>query len=101
MTYECDERIFDSHRSCTTKYFCIQHSYASFDTFCVQSGQLFETQRVFEVCLKIDKLLSSKENVVDFGILPIIQRLTVPRIIDQFGPKMCQKKRKEGGYKLL
>ena len=38
--------------------------YASFGTFCVEIGQLFE------VCLKIDESLSSKENVVDFGILP-------------------------------
>ena len=46
------------------------HIYASFDTFCVQIGQLFEAQSVFEICLKIDNWLSSKENVVDFGILP-------------------------------
>ena len=38
--------------------------------FCVQIGQFFEAQWVFEVCLKIDKLLLSKENVDDFGILP-------------------------------
>ena len=60
----------------------------SFGTFCVQIGQLFEPQFV---CLKIDKSLLSKQNVVDFGILMNIQRLTVPRIIDQFGRKRCQK----------
>jgi len=46
------------------------HLYASFGTFCVQIGQLFEAKRVFEVCLEIDKSLLSKENVVDFEILP-------------------------------
>ena len=28
-------------------------------------------------------------------------RFTVPRIIDQFGHKRCQKKRKDVGYKLI
>ena len=51
---------------------CSSYLYASFDTFCVKIGQLFEAQWVFEECLKIDKSLSSKENVVDFGILPIV-----------------------------
>ena len=31
----------------------------------------------------------------------IFQRLTVPRMIDQFGRKTCQKKRKDVDYKLL
>ena len=35
--------------------------YASFDTFCVQIGQLFESQWAFEECLNIDKSLFSKE----------------------------------------
>ena len=51
----------------------------------------------FEVCFKIDKWLLSKQNVVDFGILTNVQRLTVPRIIDQ----CCQKKRKNVDYKLM
>ena len=51
---------------------CAPRLYASFGTFYAQIGQLFEAQWVFEVCLKIDKSLSSKENVVDFGILPIV-----------------------------
>ena len=38
----------------------------------VRIGQLFETQCLFEVCLEIDKSLSSKGNVADFGILPNI-----------------------------
>ena len=41
--------------------------YASFGTFCVQMGQLFESQWAFEECLKIDKTLFFKENVADFN----------------------------------
>ena len=47
---------------------CILHLYASFGSFCVQIGQLFETQWVFEECLNMDKSLVLKENVVDVGI---------------------------------
>ena len=53
-------------RSCKTKYFwktlievCSPHLYCSFGTFCAQIGQLFLAQWVFEVCLKINKSLSS------------------------------------------
>ena len=60
-------------RSCITKYFWktlieagSSHLYSSFGTFCVQIGQLFEAQWVFEKCLKTVKSLFSKENVVDF-----------------------------------
>ena len=49
----------------------------------------------------MDNLLSSRENVVDFGILPNAQRLTVTRIFDQFWRKGCQKKGKHVYYKLL
>ena len=80
---------------------CSTHLYASFGTFCAYIGQLFETQRVFEVCLRIDKSLWSKEKVVDFGILPNVWRLTVPRPIDQFWRKKCQKKSKDVEYKLI
>ena len=73
------------------------HLCTSFGTFCVQIGHLFEAQ----ICLKINKSQSSKEKVGDFAILPNVQRLTVPRIIDQFGHKRCQKKRKEVDYQLL
>ena len=34
---------------------CIPYIYASFGTFCAQIGQLFEAQRVLEVCLEIEK----------------------------------------------
>ena len=46
------------------------HLCASFGTFCVQIGQFLEAQWLFELCLKIDNLLSSKENVGDLKILP-------------------------------
>ena len=42
------------------------HLYASFDTFYVQIGQIFEAQRVFGRCMKMVKSLFSKENEVDF-----------------------------------
>ena len=54
-----------------------------------------------ESYLEIDKSLLSKENVVDFGILPNVYRLTASRIVDQFERKRCPKKRKDVHYKLL
>ena len=42
------------------------HFYASFGSFYVQIGQLFEAQWVFEICMKTVKSLFSKENYVDF-----------------------------------
>ena len=39
-------------------------------------NQLFEVQWISEVCLKIDKSLSSKENVVEIEIIPNVSRLT-------------------------
>ena len=39
---------------------CRSHVYASFDTFCVQIGQLFDTQWVFDFFLKTVKSLFSK-----------------------------------------
>ena len=44
---------------------CSPNLYASFGTFCVEIGQLCETQWVFEACLKINKSLSWKENSSD------------------------------------
>ena len=51
---------------------CSPHLYASFCAFYAKIGQLFQPQWVFEICLKTDKSLLSKENVVDFRILPNI-----------------------------
>ena len=47
---------------------CSSHLYASFGTFCVQIGHLFEVQRVFEKCMNTVKSLFSKEYDVDFEI---------------------------------
>ena len=75
--------------------------YASFGTFCVQIGQLFESQWAFEECLNIDKSSFSKEMYADFGILPNVQRLTAPLILGRFGRKSCQKKREDVNYQFL
>ena len=47
--------------------------YASFGTFCVQIGKLFEAQWVFEKCLNIDKSSFTKESVTDFEIMPMFK----------------------------
>ena len=49
---------------------CIPHLYASFGTLCVQIGQLFEAQWVFEKCLETLKSLLSKENDIYFEFFP-------------------------------
>ena len=72
--YICIEWIFDSRPFMCNKTFFEKtlievgssHLYASFGTFCVQIGQFFEAQWVFEKCLKTVKSLFSKENEVDF-----------------------------------
>ena len=42
---------------------------ASFGIFCVQIGQVFESEWAFEECLNIDKSLFSEENVAYFDFL--------------------------------
>ena len=76
--------------------------YASFGTFCVQISQLFEAEWVFKLSkeFEIDDIFLRKQKFLDVQA-SIIQRLTVPRIIDQLGRKRCQKKRKDGCYILL
>ena len=51
----------------TLKEVLILYLYASFGTFSVQIGQLFEAQWIFEVSLKIGKSLWLKE-YVDFTV---------------------------------
>ena len=46
-------------------------------------------------------VIEAKCRLSYLGILLNVERLTVPRIIDQFGRKKCQKKRKDISYKLL
>ena len=58
-------RLWVDH-SLTTIKVSNSHSYASFDTLCVQNGKFFEAQWIFEKCLKTVKSLFSKENDVHF-----------------------------------
>ena len=85
--------FFKAEGSCTAKYFwktlteiCTPHLYASFGIFFVQIGSKSTT-------------FSSIAAICRFA--NILQRLTAPRIIDQFGRKSCQKKRKDMNYELL
>ena len=73
------------------------HLYASFDTICVQNSQLFAAQRVFKHSEEFWNR-PSKTAICRFANM---QRLTVPRMIGQFGRKRCQKKRKDMDYKIL
>ena len=106
----CTERIFDSRLFMyiqqnifgkTPIGICSPHFYASFGTFCVQIGQLFAAQGVFKHSeeFRNRQHFPSKTAICRFS--NIFQRLPVPRIIDQFGSKRCEKKRKDVDYKLL
>ena len=100
--------FFTADRSYTTKYLKktlievgSSHIYASFGTFFVQIGQLFRAKQVFDKCMKTVKSLFSKENDFDFDFeFEFFRNLTVPRLIDKFEPKRCQKKHKDVSYKL-
>ena len=52
---------------------CSQHLYASFGTFCVEIGHLFEALWVFEEYLEIYNSPFSTENVADFELLMIFK----------------------------
>ena len=88
--------------SCTKKYFWKtlievygSYLYASFGTFCVQIGQFFETRLIFKYSeeFRIRRHFPSKTANCRFS--NILQRLTVPQKIGQFGRKRWQKKRKD------
>ena len=49
--------------------------YASFGTFCVQIGQFFEAQWVFEKCLKTVKSVFLKENIANFEFIWMYKNL--------------------------
>ena len=70
---------------------CSSHLYASFVTFCVQIDQLFATQWAFEHSeeFRNRRHFPSIEAISWFS--KIFQRLTVPRIIHQFGHKKVPK----------
>ena len=80
---------------------CSPHLYASFGTFCVQIGQLFEAQWVFKHSEEFRNRRHFPLKTANCRFPNIFQRLTVPRIIDQFWRKRCQKKRKDVNYKLI
>ena len=104
--YVCIERIFESPpllnniifwKRTLTKVWS-PYLYAYFGTLCVPIGQLFEAQWVFKQSeeFEIDDIFLQKQRFVDAQALS--KRLIVPRIIDHFGLKDCQKKRKHMGY---
>ena len=80
---------------------CSLHLYASFGTFCIQIGQLFAPLLFFK---HSEEFLNQRHlplKTANCRFSNILQRLTVPRIIDQFGCKRCKKKRTDVNYKLL
>ena len=77
------------------------HLHASFGTFCVQICRFFARQLSLNN-QKVSEIETFSFDHSDLSIFSnILQRLTVPPIIDQFGRKRCQKKRKEMQYKLI
>ena len=80
---------------------CSPHLYASFGIIHVQIGQLFAAQWVFKQSEEFRYRRHFPSKTANCRFSNILQRLTVPRIIDQFWLKRCQKKRKDVDYKLL
>ena len=87
------------------KNFCLKkyssHLYASFGTFCVQIGQLFVAQWVFKHSEECPNRKHFPSMTAICLLSNIFQRLTLPRVIDQFGRKRCQKKREDVEDKLI
>ena len=63
---------------------CSLHLYASFGTFCVQIGQLFAAQWVFKHSEEFRNRRHFPSKTANCRFSNIFQRLTVPRIMDQF-----------------
>ena len=80
---------------------CSPHLYASFATFCVQIGSLFVAQSVFKHPEEFPNRRHFPLKAAICRFPNILQRLTVPRMIDQFVRKQCQKKPKDMDYNLL
>ena len=80
---------------------CSSHLHASFGTFCVQIGQFFEARWIFKHSeeFRFRRHFASMTAICRFSNK--LQRVTVSQIIDRFGRKRCQKKRKDVNYKLL
>ena len=62
---------------------CSLHLYASFGTFCVQIGQLLAPQWVFKHSEEFRNRGHFPSKTANSRFSNILQRLTVPRIIDQ------------------
>ena len=79
------------------------HLYTSFGTFNVQIGQLFEAQKDFEFSeeFEIDDIFQFPTKTAILPFSTIFQRVTLLRMIDQFGRKRYQKKRNYVIYQLL
>ena len=60
------------------------HLYASFGTFCVQIGQLFAPQWVFEQSEEFRNRRHFPSKTANCRFSNILQRFTVPLIIDRF-----------------
>ena len=97
-----------AHSRCATKYFrnffmkaCSSHPYASFGTFCVQIGQLLVAQWVFKYSEEFHNIPHFHSITGIFRFSKTLQRLTLPRIIDQFGRERYRKKRKDVDCKVL
>ena len=74
------------------------HLYASFGTFCVQIGQLFEVQWVFEKYMKAVKSLISKENDVD---LEFYRKFKVSLRLDWLTNLDSKEAKEDVSYQLL
>jgi len=114
ITYVCTvwfselDTLLTATHLCATKYFwkkitevCSPHLYASFGTPCVQIVQLFKAQWVFKHSEEFRNRRHFPSIAAICQFPNILQRLALPRIIDQFGRKRCQKKRKDVDYQLL
>ena len=96
-TVHVQENIFEK----THIEVCNPHIYASFGFFCVQIGQSFTAQWVFKHSEEFRNRRHFPLMTAISRFSNILQRLTMPRKIDQFARKRCQKKRKDEDYKLL
>ena len=79
----------------------IPNLYASFGPYCVQIGQVFTTQWDLKHSEELRNRPQFPSTTAICQFSNILQRLTVPPIIERFGCERCQKKHKGWGYQLL
>ena len=77
------------------------HLHSSFGSFCVQIGQLLEAQWVFEHSEESRNRRHFPSKTKIYRCSSILQRLTVIRIVHQFGRKRYQKNHNDLSYQLL